>query len=358
MSGGQIDFKKLIRKARQYPDLETWRHEDPKSYFFAAENNVIERSEISRHMSLVLRARVTFGDVLNDLRFYNTQGKWRDKSPVNFWAAWAQGWLDHPDVLARVPSRINRDRLWSFERVCAEAQKFNDMDSWRAGHRNSYDAAKRNLWMGQPKLMELMGISSTGKFTPAEVLIENPRLLISQADIDRSPDPEQTYHDLQEAAKEGRIHSICEGLYAKGYLSKQNPDVIPDVIASALQRELGWRIKVSCEQEAYTFGMPHVANRRNAYESDNHSMKAKLGHISRKARPTLTIRKVPHYRMELSDSYEDRILRALHAVPAKDLKVETEKAVAKLTPRQLLVLRISLRQIRGPVRRNLDLVLI
>lgn len=354
MSGGQIDFKKLIRKACQYPDLETWRQEDPKTYYFAAENNVIERPEISRHMNLELRARVTFEDVLNDVRFYNTQGKWRDKSPVNYWAAWANGWLDHPDVHARVPGKLSRDRLWTFEKVCEEAQKYKDMDSWRAGHKVSYDAARRNLWMGQPELMQLMGVSNAKEFTPAEVLIENPRLLICQADIDRSPDPEQTSQELQTAAEAGRIHAISEGLYAKGYLSQRHANVVPDFLASALKRELGWRLKVSCEQQAYTFGMPHVAGRRDIYESDQHSMQLNLRHITGKARSVLIIRKVPKYRMELGDGYEDRILRALHAVPAKYLKAETAKAIGKLTPRQLLTMRLSMTRVSDPVRRALN----
>ena len=320
MSGNQIDFKKLINKARCYPDMATWRMEHPASYYTAAEHNIIERPEISRHMDLELRARVTFDDVLNDLRFYTSQRSWRDRSPVNFWAAWANGWLSHPDVEACVP----------------------------------YQAAKRNLWLGQPKLLEVLGVTDTAKFSPAEILIENPRLLISSADISKSPDPDKTRDDLQQAVSDGRLYEIDEDLYVKGHLRERAPNLLPEFIANAMARELGWHLKPSCEQMAYEFGMPHLAKRRMGFESDERSMRVDLCNISRKGHQMLLIRKVPRYRMELGDNYEDRLLRALMAVPQDKLDQEVDKAIDKLTGAQLLVLRISLRGISGPVRRSIE----
>ncbi|MFG6572315.1 hypothetical protein ACGYLO_11980 [Sulfitobacter sp. 1A13353] len=354
MSGNQIDFKKLINKARCYPDMATWRMEHPASYYTAAEHNIIERPEISRHMDLELRARVTFDDVLNDLRFYTSQRSWRDRSPVNFWAAWANGWLSHPDVEACVPNKLASDRLWSFEKVCDEARNFKDMESWRVGHRPSYQAAKRNLWLGQPKLLEVLGVTDTAKFSPAEILIENPRLLISSADISKSPDPDKTRDDLQQAVSDGRLYEIDEDLYVKGHLRERAPNLLPEFIANAMARELGWHLKPSCEQMAYEFGMPHLAKRRMGFESDERSMRVDLCNISRKGHPMLLIRKVPRYRMELGDNYEDRLLRALMAVPQDKLDQEVDKAIDKLTGAQLLVLRISLRGISGPVRRSIE----
>ncbi len=355
MPGSQIDFRKLIRKAKSFPDRETWRIEDPATYNFAVSQNVIDRPEVSRHMDLSLRGRVTYADAVADVRHYKSQTTWRDKSPVIFWAAWANEWLSRPEIVECVPHRLNRDRIWNFEAVCKKARNYSDMESWNRGDRASFRAAKRNLWLGRKELHDIMSTTFREEFTPAEVLIRDFRLLISPADISRSPEPVKTRTKLYEAVSGGRLYALGDDLFVKSHLDRHPPETARILLAEALKIELRWDIRASCDAVAHAMGLPHNRVNRYAYESLDRQAVIDLSHICKGASPTqLIILKAPRYRMDLGDDFEERLLRGLLAVPTNQQKKQVEKNLGKLNAEQLIRVKLARKGMTAKLGKVID----
>lgn len=144
------DLRKIIRKARNFPDAESWAIDDPVSFEAARLANIASRPECTRHMDPQIRARVVADDVFSDVRFYRTHTAWRYSSPVIYWAAHDLDLAGHPEIVDRVGPYAHR---WPFFEVRRDAARFRSMEEWRSLSPKGYRTAVRRQLLDHPGIL-------------------------------------------------------------------------------------------------------------------------------------------------------------------------------------------------------------
>jgi hypothetical protein len=348
-----MDFKKYIRKARLYPDKETWREEDQESYDIVSEHNVMDRPEMTRHMDPDIRKTVTFDDTVKDVKFYSTHAKWRESSPVIFWAAHEAGWLMHEDVIAFVGIMKVK---WTFNMVRKEASLHQRQSVWEMKSPASYKTAKRNMWHVHPSVVGHM--DKSGAETPFQALLKGGKILIGPDDIARFPKGCGLIEDLMErAAASGHkdIYRLSDDMFFKPDMITYAPDLIQTYIVEALRREQNWEIYPSCETVAWEMKIPHNPKWRGWFESPDkeaiydltqiHGRKKKASHIS--------VRKVGRPRLISPDTDTGKLLRGLTAVPKGRMDRWVKRVLDPLPASTLMEVRAIRHECSAPLKEAL-----
>lgn len=335
-----VDFKKVIAKARLYPDMETWKAADPDSYATAEHYNVLGRPEISRHMQTEILDRITLEDVKNDMRFQKTYRSWKQKAPVTFWAAYRRGWLNEPEIFQRFGKR---PQSWDIVTIARVSERYRTRQDWARGHPASWSAARKQNLVDHPSIVGHMERDND----PGELLalINAGRTVFGPEDIARAIDPVVMKEQLEERARRtrrGRLEDIGHGYYMVPNLKKVPPEDMRDALLQAFRKEMGWSIRRSPAYHAWRLELPcksEWVGWEQAYEREGPQLIFDLARLHGKARSPIR-----DLRFHLSDPYSAELpdddlgdrLRALLVVKPAFREMAVERVLAPLSGTEMM----------------------
>ena len=342
MRGNDIDFKKIIMKARDYPDLPSWRLGDPKTYMIAEKYNVLERPEVCRHMRPESLARISWEDVVIDLSQHKTLTRWRRNAPTFYWKCVHEGWIDRPEIVAQF-GKVAISKDLTLLQVIGLLKKYGSLASWRQADPETYRKAKKRGYLASPQLKsyrEEAGLSTEEIFSE---MIESPGLLVSAKSLSKLGDSTAARAFLDDQMAKKNILRLCDDIFVKPEILEYNAIEARVVISKALIKELHWKSVLCCSIRAYENRFPLKQRGKHiGLENTTGGARIDLSHL-RIPRATATnaleISKTTPERMEMDKTRAGIAARALMGTRPDYVEYATDQVLMSLSDSELIDIR-------------------
>lgn len=137
--------ERVIEDAKRFSTRSEWRKQSSSAATMAQRNGWYE--EATAHMQLLVEHdKWTKKAVLEEAKKYTTRSEWGRSKGGSYSAALKKGWVDEA---ARHMTSSDRTRIWTKERVIADAIKYSTRGEWHKASGNAAHVAISKGWMDE-----------------------------------------------------------------------------------------------------------------------------------------------------------------------------------------------------------------
>jgi hypothetical protein len=353
MRGNDIDFKKIIKKARSYPDLESWKVGDPVSYRIAEEHNILERHEICRHMQPQALSKISWQDILSDIHRYKTMNTWKNSAPTFYWKCVREGWLHRPEIVDHFGSNSVL-RNFTIYAAIQLSRRYGGLKAWSEYDPKTYNIARSKGYLNSPLLQGSDDLFDIDVDTIVEKLILARGYLIGKKSVLKTGFPDDVEKKLVELANAGKIYKLYGDIYIKSPIAQRPLPLAQMEISAALIKEEKWNAAPCCSTCAFERTLPLKRNTGYGLEIDGDPFDIDLSHIFphvEKSEAVLKVVKTSPQRLEMHQTEEGRVLRALMGTRRTHLDEAAPLLLKQLNSMQIMEVKRLTRYVTPAVKK-------
>jgi hypothetical protein len=311
-----MDLKKIIYKARDYPDLVSWELGDPESYQLAIDQNILQRPEVQRHMDERVLSLITYDDVLGDARFKKSYLDWRRQSPLTYWAAVRHGWIDQPEIAQKLGRRRS---AWDSSQIERSAKRYKTMTAWKENAPAAYAAAVKLGLLNKTEVTGHMSDLKGGTVTVLRLLLAG-RTILTPDDFKRMSSPQKMRRALkayQEDPGSRDLVKLAKDTYLVRPEAGYSPYQLQDFVIDRLRQECHLRLRPGRHRLARRFGLPYMSDKLDTFEATDLNWELSLDALHpEEEHQRISIRRRSKYWEPEFDGAPGDFIRAMKAMPA------------------------------------------
>ena len=146
---GKWNYKRTREEALKYTTRTEFEYGSPGAYHSARRNGWLNDFDWFVH-GKISYIKWTKESTEKEAKKYKTRGEFREKSVGAYGVALEKGWIDEYDwFVSGHQLRADRDRIWTYERTRAEAQKYTKRSDFKIGSGSAYSAALKHKWLDE-----------------------------------------------------------------------------------------------------------------------------------------------------------------------------------------------------------------